>query len=173
MDNAGNRFIADTTNHLIRKVTSNTITTVAGSLVNGSSSDGYPGDGGPATSALLNGPADVAVDSTGNLYIADTGKDAIRKVNTAQTISTIAGGGSSLGRARTAVAVKALRAKTSAGGDDGLGALRRRMDALLTQAHAVATRAERGLELLSVIQKGGEALERLSEERRGKTLLAG
>jgi uncharacterized protein (TIGR03437 family) len=96
VDNSGNIFIADTTNNLIRKVTSNTITTVAGSIVNGTTSK-YSGDGGPATSAQMNGPTDVAVDSAGNLYIADTGNWVIRKVNTMQIISTIAGGGSILG----------------------------------------------------------------------------
>jgi hypothetical protein len=69
--------------------------------------------------------------------------------------------------------VKAIREKKGAGasGDAGVGALRKRMDALLAEAHQVAGRAERRLELLVVLKEGREALERLSEELRGKTLL--
>lgn len=87
VDGAGNLFIADTTNHRVRQVnTSGIITTVAGSGMNG-----YSGDGGPATSARLNLPHRVAVDGSGNIYIAVSGGH-IRKVNTAGTISTVAGG---------------------------------------------------------------------------------
>ena len=64
-----------------------TITTVAG---NGEY--GYSGDGGPATSASLYGPSGVAVDSAGNLYIADQGNNVIRKVS-GGTITTVAGNG--------------------------------------------------------------------------------
>jgi DNA-binding beta-propeller fold protein YncE len=53
------------------------ISTVAG---DGTGTAGYTGDGGPATSAQLNGPANVAVDSSGNLYIADLGNNCVRKV---------------------------------------------------------------------------------------------
>jgi uncharacterized repeat protein (TIGR02543 family) len=62
------------------------ITTVAG---NGT--PGYSGDGGPATSAQLQGPGGVAVDSAGNLYIADAYNSAIRKVNAGGIITTVAG----------------------------------------------------------------------------------
>ena len=87
-DNAGNVYIADSMNNRIRKVDSaGTISTVAG---NGSV--GFTGDGGPATSASLWTPLDVAVDSAGNLYIADSGNNRIRKVNTAGVITTVAGG---------------------------------------------------------------------------------
>jgi len=89
LDASGNLFIADRGTHSIRKVSSQgVISTVAG---NGSF--GYSGDGGPALSAALNDPAGIAVDSIGNLYIADTGNNRIRKVNTNGTISTIAGSG--------------------------------------------------------------------------------
>ncbi|MBZ5630101.1 MAG: hypothetical protein LAO06_14675, partial [Acidobacteriia bacterium] len=89
VDSAGNLFIADTGNQRIRKVsTSGTITTVAG---NGT--QGYSGDNGPATSAELNYPIGVAVDSAGNLYIADTYNDRIRKVDASGTITTVAGNG--------------------------------------------------------------------------------
>ena len=78
MDSAGNLYIADRGNHRIRKVDTNgTITTVAG---NGTW--GFGGDNGPATSAQLNNPQGAALDSTGNLYIADTSNHRIRKVDT-------------------------------------------------------------------------------------------
>ncbi len=91
VDGAGNLYIADTNNHRIRKVDVSgviTITTVAG---NGE--QGFSGDGGPATAALLNHPADVALDAAGNLYIADNGNSRIRKVNPAGIVTTIAGNG--------------------------------------------------------------------------------
>ena len=76
VDAAGNVYIADTGNNRVRKVgTDGTITTIAGTGVNG-----FSGDGGPATSAQLNGPQGVAVDPAGNLYIADTFNSRIRKV---------------------------------------------------------------------------------------------
>ena len=62
------------------------ITTVAG---NGSV--GYSGDGGPATSAELYAPCGVAVDASGNLYIADTQNDCVRKVNTSGIITNVVG----------------------------------------------------------------------------------
>ncbi|MGA2286569.1 MAG: hypothetical protein ABSG55_09910, partial [Dehalococcoidia bacterium] len=88
-DSAGNVYFADTTNHRVRKINpSGVITTVAG---NGAC--GALNDGGPATSASLCGPRGVAVDSAGNLYIADTYNQRIRKVNTSGSISTVAGNG--------------------------------------------------------------------------------
>src|ERR1039458_5040023 len=87
VDSAGNLYIADTWNNRIRKVSGGTITTVAG---NGTF--GYSGDGGPATSALLNLPSGVAVDSVGNFYIADALNNRIRKVS-GGTITTVAGKG--------------------------------------------------------------------------------
>ncbi len=91
IDAAGNLYIADTGNNVIRKVnTQGIISTVAGT--------GYPsyaGDGGPATSAFLNAPSSVAVDAGGNIYIADTGNHAVRKVTTDGNISTVAGNGTS------------------------------------------------------------------------------
>jgi trimeric autotransporter adhesin len=89
VDSAGNLYIADTGNNHIRKVTpEGIIITVAG---NGAS--GFSGDGGLATAAKLNKPLGVAVDSAGNLYIADTGNNLIRKVTPAGIISTVAGPG--------------------------------------------------------------------------------
>jgi sugar lactone lactonase YvrE len=76
VDAAGNLYIADTTNSRVRKVsTSGTITTVAG---NGT--PGFSGDGGPATNASLVYPSGVAVDAAGNLYIADSQNNRVRKV---------------------------------------------------------------------------------------------
>ena len=91
VDSAGNVYIADRYNARVRKVSRGAITTVAG---NGTS--GFSGDNGPATSAQLSYPQDVAVDSAGNLYIADEGNNRIRKVSNG-VITTVAGGGSTLG----------------------------------------------------------------------------
>ena len=89
VDAAGNFYIADTGNHCIRKVTSaGIITTVAG---NGT--EGFYGDGGPATSAMLAYPFGVTVDAAGNLYIADSNNQRIRKVTSAGIIGTVAGSG--------------------------------------------------------------------------------
>jgi sugar lactone lactonase YvrE len=86
VDGAGNVFIADTNNNRVRKVTpAGVITTVAGGGAGGL------GDDGPATSASLNSPTDVAVDSLGNLLIADSGNNRIRKVTTDGVIRTVAG----------------------------------------------------------------------------------
>jgi uncharacterized protein (TIGR03437 family) len=86
VDSAGNLYIAEARANRIRKVSGGTITTVAG---NGTA--GFGGDGGIATSALLANPTGVAVDSAGNLYIADTNNNRIRKVSAAGTITTVAG----------------------------------------------------------------------------------
>jgi sugar lactone lactonase YvrE len=89
VDAAGNLYIADTANARIRKVdVHGIITTIAG---NGQS--GFSGDGGPATSASLRHPDSVVVDADGNLYIADTNNMAVRKVDPANMISTVAGNG--------------------------------------------------------------------------------
>jgi uncharacterized protein (TIGR03437 family) len=90
MDSAGNLYITDTDNGVIRKVTpgGGTISTYAGNGFNA-----YGGDSGPATKASLNHPRGVAVDAAGNLYIADTGNNRIRIVFPSGTIYTIAGTG--------------------------------------------------------------------------------
>lgn len=89
VDPSGNIFIADTLNSVIRKVsTSGVISTVAGNFTMG---PGFSGDGGTATSAQLAWPADVKLDSIGNLYIADTRNIRVRAVNTQSSGITIAG----------------------------------------------------------------------------------
>lgn len=90
VDGAGNLYVSDNSSGIyrVRKVNaSGIISTYAGGQV------GDGGDGGPATSAGLMTAAGLAVDSQGNLYIADTLGERIRKVNTAGTISTVAGTG--------------------------------------------------------------------------------
>src|SRR5262245_25177990 len=87
VDSDGNLFLADTFNNRIRKVNpAGVITTVAG---HGEFS--FSGDGGPATAAQLNQPHDVVVDAEGNLFIADTQNNRIRRVTPAGIISTAAG----------------------------------------------------------------------------------
>jgi hypothetical protein len=76
VDSSGNLYIADTYNHVIRKVSGGIITTVAGS-----GTPGEYGDGISATSALLNWPYGVAIDTSGNLYIADDENGRIRKAS--------------------------------------------------------------------------------------------
>jgi len=92
VDGAGNLYIADVINNRIRKVDpSGTITTVAGT---GIGQGGFSGDGSPATSAMLNFPNAVAVDTAGNLYIADSSNYRIRRVDkNSGVITTVAGNG--------------------------------------------------------------------------------
>ena len=77
VDSSGNLFIADTRNQRVREVAARTgiISTIAGD-----SNQGYSGNGGPSSSAELNNPYAVAIDASGNLYIADSGNGAVRKV---------------------------------------------------------------------------------------------
>jgi uncharacterized protein (TIGR03437 family) len=88
-DSSGNLYIADTNNWSVRRIsTSGIITTVAGS-----GQWGYGGDGDQATKATMVGPQGVAVDGAGNLYIADSGNQRIRRVDPGGIITTIAGTG--------------------------------------------------------------------------------
>ena len=85
VDAFGSLFIADSGNSVVRKLDRNgIITTVAGNGITN-----YSGDCGPATNACLNNPFGVAVDAFGNLFIADTGNNVIRKVDPNGTITTM------------------------------------------------------------------------------------
>ena len=89
LDSAGNLYIGDSNNHRIRRVdASGNISTFAGTGLNG-----FSGDGGAATSARLDFPSRLVVDSAGNLYFADENNHRIRRVDTSGNISTIAGTG--------------------------------------------------------------------------------
>jgi uncharacterized protein (TIGR03437 family) len=88
IDNGGNMYITDQFNNRIRRVDRNgVVTTVAGSGV-----QGFSGDGGPATAAMLSTPGAVAVDAAGTLYIADNVNNRIRRVSNG-TITTVVGSG--------------------------------------------------------------------------------
>ena len=91
VDSAGNVYVADTANNRVRKIDVQTglIETLAGT-----GEHGHGGDGGPASAALLGQPSGVAVDSAGNVYVADTANNRVRKID-AQTglIGTLAGTG--------------------------------------------------------------------------------
>lgn len=89
VDSVGTLYIADPDNHCVRKVDADgIITTFAGNGI-----PGFKGDGGPATEAQLSTPRNVAVDSEGNVYIAEFGNHRIRKVATNGIITTVAGSG--------------------------------------------------------------------------------
>jgi sugar lactone lactonase YvrE len=93
VDSAGNIYIADTANNAVRMInaSSGDISTIAGTGV-----AGYTGNSGAATGATLNAPAAIAMDAGGNLYIADTGNNVIRKVSAGTgVITTVAGNGTS------------------------------------------------------------------------------
>ena len=96
LDGAGNIYIADANDHKIRKLTpSGAISTIAGDgNTCASPSTTTCGDGPTATSAQLNQPEGVAVDGAGNVYIADSNDEKIRKLTPTGAISTIAGNGS-------------------------------------------------------------------------------
>jgi uncharacterized repeat protein (TIGR01451 family) len=88
-DNAGNTYVADTIDNRVRKVAlDGTISTVAGT-----GAAGFSGDSGPAASARLNTPRGLAMDASGNLYIADSTNFRVRKVAASGNISTVAGSG--------------------------------------------------------------------------------
>jgi sugar lactone lactonase YvrE len=86
-DSSGNLFVADTSNHVVRKVdASGVVTTFVGSGSSTGSSDGT------GTAALFAGPYSVSVDAANNLYVADSGNNAIRMVTPAGVVTTLAGG---------------------------------------------------------------------------------
>jgi streptogramin lyase len=92
-DSAGNLYIADSGNHVIRRVAASnlSITTICGK---GPTQSGYSGDGGPANLAALFNPSDVFVDAGNNLFIADSGNHRIRRIDAvSNSITTVVGSG--------------------------------------------------------------------------------
>ena len=103
IDSGGNLYVADTNNHTIRKVvpTTGVVTTVAGLAGNSGSADGL------GSLARFSYPSGIAVDGTGNLYVADTDNHTIRAISTSGLVSTLAGlAGSSGGADGTGSAVR-------------------------------------------------------------------
>jgi sugar lactone lactonase YvrE len=89
IDNSGVIYIADADGNRIRKMTADgRIQTVAGTGV-----AGFAGDGSPSNAALLSHPYGIAVDTRGNLYVADLGNARVRKISPDGVIRTVAGGG--------------------------------------------------------------------------------
>jgi uncharacterized protein (TIGR03437 family) len=87
MDAGGNLFVSDAAASVIRKISPDgKISTVAGNGVKG-----YAGDGGPATQASITNPGGIALDGKGNLFLADSGNNVVRKVGVDGTITTVAG----------------------------------------------------------------------------------
>jgi sugar lactone lactonase YvrE len=86
VDSSGNLYVADTGNNTIRKITSSgTSSTLAGSATQSGSTDGT------GSAGLFSAPSGICIDSSGNLYVADTGNNTIRKVTSAGAVTTIAG----------------------------------------------------------------------------------
>lgn len=117
-DANGNLYIADRDNHVVRMVSrAGTVTIVAGT-----GQQGYGGDGGPATSALLDTPTGIALDAAGNLYIADSHNQRVREVS-GGVITTIAGNGTAGFSGDGGAATAAELAMPSAVAIDGSGIL--------------------------------------------------
>ena len=89
VDHSGNVYVADYGNNVIRKIANGTVSIVAGSSTFAA---GYS-DGAATTQALFNGPIGLAVDGSGNIYVADYGNAAVRKISSTGVVSTIAGQG--------------------------------------------------------------------------------
>jgi len=120
-DSSGNVYVADTGNHRIHMIVADTIdpiTTITTkkiisatskiSTIAGNGFEGFSGDGGSAVGASLNKPTGVAVDASGNIYIADKGNYRIRKTTVGSSISTIAGDGTATKLTVYAIALSPL-----------------------------------------------------------------
>ena len=102
-DAAGNIYLADQTNHVVRKVdTSGIITTFAGA-----GAAGFSGDSGLATHAKLNGPQGICTAPSGVVYVTDTGNHRVRAVSTNGNITTVAGNGSTVSNGDSGLATSA------------------------------------------------------------------
>jgi len=88
IDRLGNLYLSDTDNHRVRKVSGGTVTTIAGTGV-----AGFSGDGKSAVNAQLNFPYGLALDSAGNVYVADLGNQRVRRISPDGVITTVAGTG--------------------------------------------------------------------------------
>src|ERR1035437_5145954 len=87
-DRLGSLYLSDTDNHRVRKVSGGTVTTIAGTGV-----AGFSGDGKSALNAQLNFPYGLALDSAGNVYVADLGNQRVRRITPDGVITTVAGTG--------------------------------------------------------------------------------
>jgi len=93
-DSAGNVYVADSANNTVRKITpAGVVTTLAGTSGTSGSVDGT------GAAARFNGPADITVDATGNVYVTDMNNDTVRKITSAGVVSTLAGTAGTLGSA--------------------------------------------------------------------------
>ncbi len=113
-DSAGNAYVADTGNHTIRKLSpAGAVTTIAGAAGQAGSTDGAGG------AARFSSPSGLAIDGSGNLYVADTGNHTIRKISLAGVVSTVAGVAGQPGAIDGAAGVARLETPVSVAVDGG------------------------------------------------------